>query len=502
MRPHRPPHPRTSLASWLAAVGAPTAASAIALWLEPHWSVAGLSMLYLLAVVLAAVWLPRAPAAAAALASVGALNWLFVPPRRSFAVQAAEGWWLLAVLLTTALGLQLVMAQLQRERSEARAAQERALQARALMQQLAACDGPQAVTQALVDTLAGLAGTPAAVFMREGRVAGAALVRQASDDRTAFDAEAARWVIDTGRPAGRGCPDWPDLALWCAPFARRGHGALQLAWPAAAAPDPATAAHWQDLVRLGGAAIEREHAAVQAREAGQAARAEAARNTLLASLSHDLRTPLAALVGSASALRAQGQAMPPAQRERLLAALEDEALDLAAMAENVLQAARLAQPEASPRMDWESLADVLGAAVSRMRRRWPAASIQLRCPHDLPPVRVEAALLAQAVANLVDNAARHGGPQARIVVQAGRSRDGLFVAVRDHGPGLPPGDAATLFERWQAGTTNAGGTGLGLAIVRLAAQAHGGRVSARNAEPGAEFRIDLPLQPAPAEIAE
>lgn len=502
MRPHPSPEPQVRPLAWLLALAAPAVASALALALAAHWSVAGLAMLYLLAVVIAAVWLPPRPAALASLASVAALNWLFVPPQRSFAVQSAEGWWLLAVLLATALGLQAVMAQLRRERSEARAAQARALQARTLMQQLAACDGPADVTQALVDTLARLAGAPAAVFVRDPHNASAPLARQASDTQATFDADAARWVIETGRPAGRGCPDWPDLRLWCAPFSRRGQGAVQLSLPDDGTPDPATAAHWQDLVRLGGAAIERERDAVRAREADQAARSQAARNTLLASLSHDLRTPLAALVGSASALRAQGQAMSAAQRERLLAALEDEALDLAAMAENVLQAARLAQPEASPRMDWESLADVLGAAVSRMRRRWPAAGIQLRCPPDLPPLRAEAALLAQAVANLVDNAARHGGPQARIVVQAGRSRDGLFVAVRDHGPGLPPGDACALFERWQAGSGSAGGTGLGLAIVRLAAQAHGGRVGARNAEPGAEFRIDLPLQPAPAEIAE
>ena len=224
------------------------------------------------------------------------------------------------------------------------------------------------------------------------------------------------------------------------------------------------------------------------------ARAESARNTLLASLSHDLRTPLAGIVGSASALRSQGAQMTQVQRDKLLENLEGEAQDLTLMADNILQIARLSQPQAEVALQWESIEDVLGAAVARMRRRWPQASIQLKAPSGLPPVRAEAGLLAQAVANLVDNAARHGGEPPHVVVQAGRSRDGVFVAVRDFGAGLPQGDPSELFARWRRGEGRlAGGSGLGLAICQLAAEAHGGSVAARRCEPGSEFRIDLPV---------
>src|SRR6185369_10439375 len=246
------------------------------------------------------------------------------------------------------------------------------------------------------------------------------------------------------------------LPLWCAPFTRRGAaGAVQVLLPSRIRPDADTLLHWEALVRQVGLAIERERASALAREAEDSARAEAARNTLLASLSHDLRTPLAGIVGSASTLRTQDAALPAAQRTRLLANLENEARDMTLMADNILQMARLAQPLWQLRTQWESVEEILGAAVARMRRRWEGARIQLRVSAGLPPVQAEAALLVQVIANLVDNAVRHSGPNPHILVQAGRSRDGIFIAVRDHGPGLAEADVAGLFDRYRQGSAGA-----------------------------------------------
>jgi two-component system, OmpR family, sensor histidine kinase KdpD len=319
-----------------------------------------------------------------------------------------------------------------------------------------------------------------------------------SNPQAAFKPQPAQWAVDNRRPLGRGCPDWPDLPLWCCPFNRRAPmGCVQVLLGARQVPSAETLEHWQALVRQIGLSVERETAAAEALEAKDAARSEATRNTLLASLSHDLRTPLSGIVGSASALREQGDAMTPAQRDKLLANLENEARDMSLMADNVLQMARLSQPRWELKMQWESLEEILGAALARMRRRWPEARIQLRVPAGLPPVQAEAGLLAQALANLVDNAVRHGGPGTAVTLQAGRSREGVFVAVRDDGPGLPPGDPAAFFERYRRGAGEAradsGAAGLGLAICRNIVDAHGGRIEARRCEPGAEFRIDLPV---------
>jgi two-component system sensor histidine kinase KdpD len=332
-----------------------------------------------------------------------------------------------------------------------------------------------------------MAGSPLAVY-----AAGAPAER--------FDGSSARWAMEHGRPLGRGTDDWRDLPLWVGPFARReATGAVMLLLGARDQPARDEVAHWAALARQVGLSIGREQAATEARAARDSAHAEAARNTLLASLSHDLRTPLAGILGSASTLRAQGESLSPAQRDRLLANLEDEARDLAWMADNVLQLARLSQPQTGLRKQWESVEEVLGAAVTRMRRRWPGARIELRSSADLPPVSGEAGLLAQLVANLVDNAVRHGGGEPHVIVRAGHSRGGVFIAVRDHGAGLPQGeDPQALFERPPRGG-NAGGAGLGLALCRLIAEAHGGSITVRRCEPGAEVRVDLPAsQPEPA----
>ena len=145
---------------------------------------------------------------------------------------------------------------------------------------------------------------------------------------------------------------------------------------------------------------------------------------------------------------------------------------------------------------------MLGAAVARMRKRWPDASVQLRATPSLPPVKAEAALLAQVIANLVDNGVRHSQGEVHIEITAGRSREGVFIAVRDRGEGIADEDAAAIFERYRQGSEGTAGTaGLGLAICKLVVQAHGGSIAARRCEPGTEFRIDLPAERANEESA-
>lgn len=485
--------------TWLAALLLPVAACAIALALDGRMSVAGLSMVFLAAVLAAAAMLPRAPATLSALLAVTALNVLFVPPRGSISVEGAESLWILAALLSVSLGVGALVRRLRARSEEAEEGRRRVCELHGLGEAMARACGYQDMALAAAAFMSQAIGAPCAVFL----VAPQGAMERWTRDEAEFQERPARWSMANGKPIGRGCADWPELPLWCGPFARhQASGAVQALLPDSAVPDQSELEHWLALARQAGLAIERERSASAAATAAQSAKAEAARNTLLASLAHDLRTPLASIVGGASALRSQGGELTAAQRERLLANLEDEAQDMALMADNILQLARLSQPDARPRAQWESLEDVLGAAVARMRRRWPGASIQLKAGPALPPIQAEAGLLAQAVANLVDNAARHGGFPPRVIVQAGRSRDGVFVAVRDHGSGFPPGDPSLLFERWRgAAPASSGGSGLGLAICMLAAQAHGGAISARRCDPGAEIRIDLPGADIPQELA-
>ena len=473
----------------LAAAGA----TAACWWLDGRMSVAGMALVYLVAVVATAVLLNRVAGVAASLMCVLALNFFFVPPRYTFEVQGAESWWTLAVLLGTSLGLNALIAALRARQAQAEAGERRAAQLHSLGEALAQCEGHAAMAEAAAQWLTTQLGLSWAVFVRSAE--GGSLVCHPGVPAARFDRQPAEWAIEHGRPLGRGCPDWPDLPLWCAPFARRNAmGAVQLLLGRDDLPAPDTLEHWHSLAQQVGLSVERERAAEAARQAQEQAQSEATRNTLLSSLSHDLRTPLAGIIGSASALRTQGDSMAHGERERLLANLENEARDMTLMADNILQMARLSQPHRQLAMQWESVEELLGSAVERMRRRWPGARIQWKVPPSLPPVQAEASLIAQVIANLVDNALRHAGAQSEVAIQAGRSRDGVFVAVRDHGPGLPQGDAGHLFERFERGNggERTGGAGLGLAICKTIVQAHGGQIQARRCEPGTEFRIDLP----------
>jgi two-component system sensor histidine kinase KdpD len=494
--PHQPP----PAVAYIWAVVAAATATGACLLLDPFMSVAGLAMVYLVASVVCALALSRGPALLASLACVSALNYFFIPPRYTFEVDGAEYWWILAVLLALSLALGTLLTHLREGRARAELGERRRAEVHALSEALAECEGADAMAQRAAQWLHDALKRSCAVFLLDRADA---LKLWGVPDGAPFHEGSARWAVEHGRMLGRGCDDWPDLPLWCAPFARRaGTGAVQVLLHPGDRFDAGLLEHWSALARQVGLSIERERASAAARAAEEAARAEAARNTLLASLSHDLRTPLAGILGTATTLRGQADQLPPAQREKLLANIENETRDLSAMADNVLQLARLSQPQAQLRREWESVEEVLGAAVARLRARWPRARIQLRVTPSLPPVKAEAALLAQAIANLVDNGVRHSAGDARIEITAGRSREGLFIAVRDHGEGIAQEDIAAIFERYRQGVEGQAGTaGLGLAICKLVVQAHGGQIAARRCEPGTEFRIDLPVEPAQQQAA-
>ena len=223
------------------------------------------------------------------------------------------------------------------------------------------------------------------------------------------------------------------------------------------------------------------------------------RYTLLATIAHDLRTPLAAMRSATSSLLTQDERLSPAQRLRLVRTLDDEAEQLHRMAENTLQLARLATPGVVLARDWESLEEIVGAVVARVRRRDPAAPLQLRVEAGLPPLRLDAVAVAQLLQNLLDNAFTHGagGPVELLVRREGAQQ---LMAVRDRGPGVPPDQRARLFEVFERGPAAAGtrGTGLGLAVCRAIAQAHGATLTLRpRAHGGSAFEVRWPTPESP-----
>jgi two-component system sensor histidine kinase KdpD len=248
-------------------------------------------------------------------------------------------------------------------------------------------------------------------------------------------------------------------------------------------------------------ALERAMFAEQAREAHLRMETERLRSVLLSSISHDLRTPLAAITGAASSLLWREEEFDPATRRELKESIYEEAERLARLVENLLDMTRL---ESGIRAHKESqpLEDVVGAALARLERRLHERPLTTNLPHDLPLVPFDAVLIEQLLVNLVDNAIKYSDPGSPLEVSAFANDAMVTVQVADRGLGLEPGDEERVFEKFHRGSAHhIRGAGLGLAICRGIIQTHGGRIWAENRPGGgAVFRFTLPMEPAPEGI--
>jgi two-component system sensor histidine kinase KdpD len=263
-----------------------------------------------------------------------------------------------------------------------------------------------------------------------------------------------------------------------------------------------------------GLALERAAVLRSAAAARESAQSQAIRNTLLAAISHDHRTPLATILGAASSLHDQDERLTPDQRRRLAATIVDEATQLARLTDNTLQLARLDAPGLALHKDWESVEEIVGTVLRRLRQRGETRRVKAQLEPGLPLVRCDAVLLVQLLENLVDNAFKYGGEPEQVEIQARRAGDRLTLAVCDRGPGVPPEWRARIFDSFQripdtrapASATEAParrGAGVGLAVCRAIARAHGGDLAFRpRAHGGSRFECSLPLElPPPDESA-
>jgi two-component system sensor histidine kinase KdpD len=262
------------------------------------------------------------------------------------------------------------------------------------------------------------------------------------------------------------------------------------------------AAEQQQLALLAGqAALAAERARLAAQLSAQETLAAADRfkSTLLSSVSHDLRSPLAVITGVASALRAHDVPWDSQRAAQMLDTLLAEAGRLDRLVGNLLAMSRIEGGTMQLPHDWEDAGDLIGAVLARLRPQLAARPVRVAAPESLPPLWVNAALIDQALTNLVENALRHTPDGTAITISAAVHAHELWVQVADAGPGIPPEALPHLFEKFfrVAGPERrAQGTGLGLAICKGIVEAHGGRIWAENAPGGgALFTIALPLQP-------
>jgi two-component system sensor histidine kinase KdpD len=251
--------------------------------------------------------------------------------------------------------------------------------------------------------------------------------------------------------------------------------------------------------------VSRLHQDVLERAKAQAAleveaETERIRSALLASISHDLRTPLAVMSAASSSLAEGGERMSAGERQALAQSVFHQSRDMSERVSKVLQMTRLEAGTMSLERDWSSLGELAGAVLARLRERLAGHRVMVDMPDDLPLVRVDATLVEQALGNLLENAATHTPPGTLVRLRAQQREGELIVSVEDFGPGLPAGDAERVFAKFHRPGAEgaAGGVGLGLAICRAIVRLHHGRAWAEQLPGGGSaFRFALPLEKAP-----
>lgn len=479
---------------WWWVVGALLASSVLSWLIDRHVSLTIQAMVYLAGVVAVAYRCTRMESAATAVLSVLALNLLFVPPRGSLSVDSIEHVITLATLLAVALLVSSLAAKLRRETMLARLGEQRAQRLQGMAGELSVLDDEAQLLPV------------AAARMSEVYGSQTLLVLTLPDGSLppvpdAAMADALRHCIAESRSLGPGTAYWPDLPTWYLPL-RAGANTLGAAALPFAESDAAALHHAEALCALLAGAIQRARHAAQALAARGQAEAQSVRNALLASVSHDLRTPLASIVGSVSSLIAQRDKLGEVERDRLLARIQQEAQHLVSVTDNTLQWARLASNSQALRLDWQSIEEIIGSVRARVRERDPARRIRAEVPADLPLVKADPVLLGQLLENLVDNALKYS--DAAVDIQARMQSGQVSVAVKDRGPGLSEAERVTVFDTFTRGARTQGirGAGLGLAVCRAIAQAHGATLIARRRSGGgSSFVLSLPAAEPPSEEA-
>jgi two-component system, OmpR family, sensor histidine kinase KdpD len=469
--------------------------------LAAHFDNSNIVAIFILAVVLVGVKLGRGPAALAAVLSVCAFDFFFVPPRLSFAVSDVQ--YLLTFFIMLAVGL--ITGQLTAGlRFQARVAAHREERAGSLYQFARALSGAVQVEQVVKISDESIQRTfraNAALLLPDA--GGRLIATMSSATGLAVEIGTAQWAFDRGQPAGSGTDTLPGSEVLYIP----------LRAPTKARGVLAVKAHNRRMLRIPeqrqlldtfaaliAIALERVHYVGLAQDALLKMESERLRNSLLAALSHDLRTPLTVLVGLAESLALTAPKLSSQQLETAQA-IQDEARRMSTMVSNLLDMARIESGEVKLNLQWQPLEEVVGAALEATRAMLQRHSLVVQLPRDLPLIKFDAVLIERVLVNLLENVSKYTPPGSTVTLSAQVSGDELSVSVADNGPGLPAGREEAVFQKFTRGERESAtpGVGLGLAICRAIIESHQGRISAaQRSGGGAVFTFTLPLGQPPA----
>jgi len=479
------------------------ACSAMCFAMYPFFELANLIMVYLVGAMCIASRHGQGPAILASALGVLCFDVFFVSPRFSLAVSDTQYLFTFAIMFGVALVMSRLTSRIRQQAETARAREGRTQVMLALSRELAATRGTEKLLRIAIEHLSQLFVCRALAFLPdyEGRL------KEHVGDREAFRVthkgeSVAAWVFANGQPAGLGTSTLPTSGALYVPFAglKGTLGVLGLRPETEGALFSPEQTHMiETLARQVALALEVERLETESLHAQMEAETERLKTSLLSSVTHDLQTPLAAIMGSADSLAAVGENLALAQRRQLAVNIYDEAERLSRLIGNLLRMTKLESGSLKPDLQLQSIEEPLGAALRLVEKHMAGRELAVDIPAELTLVEVDGVLMEQLLLNLLENAAKYTPDGSPVSIAARGAAGGVEIVVADRGPGLAPDELEKVFDLFYQGQEGAGasggrkGYGIGLAICRAIALVHGGAIRAENREGGgAAFIVTLP----------
>ena len=504
-RPEWPRFDSFSFQGWGLAVGVVAGVTGLNGLLQHQLGYQSLALVYLFSVVALAMFVGRWPTLLAATLTALLWDFLFVPPVFTFRISETTDLMLFLTYFAVALAMGHLAARLRAEQTAERRREERATALYLLTRELANATDFTDLLAIIIREVGKTFRAEVAINLPDEAGTGG-LTRYFASSWVMSEKEegVADWAFRRQQPAGRSTDTLPSAEGLHLPLlvTDRIGGVLSLRFREAAELDSAQRDLLEAFVRQIALVVDRQRLRTTVQEAKLLAESERLSKALLNSISHELRTPIAAITSASSGLGDLGEAENPALRRVLTGEIRTAATRLNRLVGNLLDMTRLESGHMKLRREWCDLADLVSVALRQLEKELARHVITNHLPPGLPLGRIDFVLMEQVLVNLLLNAALHTPPGTRVTISTEVGAKDIALIVADNGPGIAPEALPHLFDKfYRAPGAAAGGSGLGLSIVRGFVDAHGGQVSAQNRPGGgAEFTVRLPLQEAPPSL--
>lgn len=482
-------------------------------WLE--LAEANIAMTLLLGVVLSAAWYGRWPGIYASVISVLLFDFFFVPPQLTLAISDAQYIITFAVMLSISLAISTLTARIRGQVISARQQHRRAETLYRLSKQLAAVSGSEFLANLAAGKISELFPGEVVIYLRDDDRLQPRVGQKAELAQHPNSLGVAQWVLANERTAGIGTATLPQAdGVFIPLLATQSTLGVLAVCPTdrASLRSPEQRQILEACASQLALALERDQLALEASQVLLQAETERLRSSLLSSVSHDLRTPLASIAGASSTLLAsngtKGRNFADIQSQELLQSIYDESHRLGRLVDNLLEMTKIEARGLEVHRQWEVVEEIVGAALHRLDSMLAGRAVKTNLAPDLPMVQMDGLLIEQVLVNLLDNSLKYTPAGSPIDITVTHDTKRLIVSLADRGPGISTGDEKRIFEKFYRGVSSPGradrrGSGLGLAICKAIVETHGGEIHAENrAGGGACFTFTLPADSPPPVTSE